>query len=44
MRVVLEQRVKQLDAIWVMEAGAGIGAHAGPGSLVLGVQEYEPPA
>lgn len=43
MRVALQQRVANLDAIWVIEAGAGIGAHAGPGSLVIGVQDYEPP-
>jgi DegV family protein with EDD domain len=39
----LQRLLPNLDAIWVIEAGAGIGAHAGPGSLVLGVQDYEPP-
>jgi len=28
-----------LERDWLVEAGAGIGAHAGPGSLVAGVQE-----
>ncbi len=44
LRAALQQHVPQLDSIWLMEAGAGIGAHAGPGSLVLGVQDYEPPS
>jgi DegV family protein with EDD domain len=43
LRIELQRLLPTLDAIWVMEAGAGIGAHAGPGSLVLGVQDYEPP-
>jgi DegV family protein with EDD domain len=43
LREALQQRLPALDAIWVMEAGAGIGAHAGPGSLVIGAQDYEPP-
>jgi uncharacterized protein len=40
-RATLQQHITTLDAIWVVEAGAGIGAHAGPGSLVIGVQDYE---
>jgi len=43
LRIAIQARMPNVDAIWVMEAGAGIGAHAGPGSLVLGVQDYEPP-
>jgi uncharacterized protein len=43
LRIELQRLLPALDAIWVMEAGAGIGAHAGPGSLVLGVQDYESP-
>lgn len=42
-RAAMVAAVPNLDAIWVVEAGAGIGAHAGPGSLVLGVQDYLPP-
>lgn len=33
-----------LDHTWVVETGVAIGAHAGPGSLVIGIQDYEPPA
>lgn len=28
---------------WLMDTGSALGVHAGPGSLVVGVQEYEPP-
>lgn len=40
---VLRQKVAAIDALWTVEAGAGIGAHAGPGSLVIGVQDYQAP-
>lgn len=40
---VVRQRVAAIDALWTVEAGAGIGAHAGPGSLVIGVQDYQAP-
>lgn len=33
----------RLDRIWVVETGVAIGAHAGPGCLVIAVQEYSPP-
>lgn len=33
----------KLDRLWLMDAGAGIGAHAGPGSVVIGVQDYQAP-
>lgn len=32
-----------IERIWVMDAGAGIGAHTGPGSIVIGLQEYQAP-
>lgn len=32
-----------IDRIWLMDAGAGIGAHTGPGSVVIGVQDYVAP-
>ena len=32
-----------LDRCWVVVTGVAIGAHAGPGSLVIGVQDYEAP-
>lgn len=35
---------RNLERVWVVETGAAIGAHAGPGSLVIGVQDYEEPA
>jgi hypothetical protein len=31
-----------IERHWLIEAGAAIGAHAGPGSLVVGVQETLP--
>jgi DegV family protein with EDD domain len=35
--------VRGIDRSWVVETGVAIGTHAGPGSLVIGVQDYEPP-
>jgi DegV family protein with EDD domain len=35
--------VREIDRIWLVETGVAIGTHAGPGSLVIGVQDYEPP-
>jgi len=32
-----------IDRIWVVETGVAVGAHAGPGSLVIGVQDYAAP-
>lgn len=40
---ILENRIAPLKACWVGEAGTGVGAHAGPGALIVGVQQYEPP-
>jgi hypothetical protein len=34
---------RTIDRIWIVETGVAIGAHAGPGALVIGVQESEPP-
>ena len=31
-----------IERHWLIEAGAAIGAHAGPGSLVVGIQESLP--
>lgn len=42
-QVELVASVPVIDRIWVVETGIAIGAHAGPGSLVIGVQDYEPP-
>jgi hypothetical protein len=43
MQVALCARVRGIDRIWIVETGSVIGTHAGPGSLVIGVQDYEPP-
>ncbi|MEI6107015.1 MAG: DegV family protein [Opitutae bacterium] len=32
-----------LDRCWVVETGVAIGTHAGPGSLVIGVQDFAAP-
>lgn len=34
---------REIDRLWIVETGAAVGAHAGPGCLVIGVQDYEPP-
>jgi len=38
----LRRLAPNLEQSWLMQAGSGIGAHAGPGSLVVGVQEILP--
>jgi DegV family protein with EDD domain len=38
----VKKRMPNLDRAWLIEAGSAIGCHAGPGSLVIGVQDYEP--
>jgi DegV family protein with EDD domain len=38
----LRARVPQIAESWLIEAGSGIGAHAGPGSLVVGLQALLP--
>lgn len=40
----LEASGAHLDKVWTVETGVAIGAHAGPGALVIAVQEYIPPA
>jgi len=42
-RAALLASVRHVDRSWVVETGAAIGTHAGPGALVIGVQDYEPP-
>ena len=39
----LRTLVPNVDRLWVVETGVAIGAHAGPGSLVIAVQDYTPP-
>lgn len=43
-RLLAELRLcaPNLEQSWLMQAGSGIGAHAGPGSLVVGLQELVP--
>jgi DegV family protein with EDD domain len=41
-RRALRARIPHIEADWLIETGSGIGAHAGPGSLVVGVQEAVP--
>ena len=43
-RSALLASVRGVDRLWLVETSVAIGAHAGPGSLVLGVQDYEPPS
>jgi len=42
-QAVLLASVRGIDRSWVVETGVAIGTHAGPGTLVIGVQDYEPP-
>ena len=42
-QAALVASIRGIDRIWLLETGIAIGAHAGPGSLVIGVQDYEPP-
>jgi hypothetical protein len=42
LRDALRARMPNLVQDWLIEAGSGIGAHAGPGSLVVGAQEIVP--
>ncbi len=38
----LRLRLPRLESCWIGDAGTGIGAHAGPGALIVGVQECLP--
>lgn len=42
-QAMLLASVRNVDRSWVVETGAAIGSHAGPGALVIGVQDYEAP-
>ena len=44
LRDMLVDKVTNADSVSLTDAGPAVGAHAGPGSLVLGVQEYLEPA
>lgn len=43
LRRALVERIPHVHSSYLTEAGTAIGAHAGPGSLVVAVQPYEPP-
>lgn len=43
LRRALVAAVPHVHSSYLTEAGTAIGAHAGPGSLVVAVQPYEPP-
>jgi len=42
LRARLLSLAPNIERHWLIEAGAAIGAHAGPGSLVVGIQEAVP--
>ena len=42
-QAALRAQVRNIDRLWLVETGIAIGAHAGPGTLVIAVQDYEPP-
>jgi DegV family protein with EDD domain len=39
----LQRGIATLDGGWLVEVGPALGAHAGPGALVVGVQDYDAP-
>lgn len=39
----LRERVPSCVGSWSVDVGPALGVHAGPGALVVGVQDYEPP-
>jgi DegV family protein with EDD domain len=42
LRAALRAKLPSIEQDWLIEAGVAIGAHAGPGSLVVGLQEVVP--
>jgi hypothetical protein len=43
LRELLLDAHPQVDACWIEEASPAIGVHAGPGSLIVGLQPWEAP-
>lgn len=41
---MLKEGLPNVESAWLMDTGTALGVHAGPGSLVVGVQEYEAPS
>jgi fatty acid-binding protein DegV len=40
---LLTQGRENIDRAWLVPLGAALGVHGGPGFLVVGLQDYEPP-
>ncbi|MCB1627204.1 MAG: DegV family EDD domain-containing protein [Xanthomonadales bacterium] len=40
----LRGEIPGLSGAWIVECGPALGAHAGPGSIVVGLQAWRPPA
>lgn len=41
---LLKAGIPRLERAWLMDVGCALGAHAGPGALVAGLQEYPVPS
>ena len=39
---ILNKKLGNIHSSYLLDCGTALGVHAGPGSLVVGVQEYEP--
>ena len=39
---VLNKKLSNIHSSYLLDCGTALGVHAGPGSLVVGVQEYSP--
>ena len=39
---ILKNAIKNIDFSYVIDCGSALGVHIGPGSLVIGIQEYIP--
>lgn len=42
-QAALQRSGRTIERCWIVDTGVAVGAHAGPGTLVIGVQDYEPP-
>lgn len=40
---MLRESIPNLEDAWLMQTGSALGVHAGPGTLVVGLQEYVAP-
>ena len=39
---ILKNAINNIDYSYVIDCGSALGVHIGPGSLVIGIQEYIP--